>query len=227
MPLLLALDTTTRRTGLILWRDGVLGQREFTPPHTAGSQLLPTLDEMLKAQGLQASDLDVVALANGPGSFTGLRIGLATAKGLVYGGRAELVPVSTLEVLARQAPVSHELLCPVVEARRGEVFTAVWRREAAGLDMLVAPRRVEIANLASELPAGALLIGPALSAQREAFAQAAPGLHLAPDQHCQLSLPCLAELALRRWQEVGGTEPDELEPDYLFEFTPTPGKVRM
>jgi len=225
--LVLALDTTTRLTGVCLWQDGLLEMRRFAPPLTAGEELLPAVDTMLRARGLVPADLALVTLANGPGSFTGLRIGLATAKGLVFGGRAALVPISTLEVLAWQAPLRQGLVYPVVEARRGEVFTACWRRDGETLEAVEGPRRLEISQLVEELPEGALVIGPALVAQRAAFAPKGRALHLAPDADCQLSLPWLAELALRRWREVGGADADELEPDYLFEFTPTPGKVRM
>ncbi len=226
-PLCLALDTTTRLTGICLWQGGVLELRRFAPPLTAGAQLLPAVDAMLGARDLKTADLDLVCLANGPGSFTGLRIGLATAKGLVYGGGAALLPLSTLEVLAWQAPVMDAPICPVVEARRGEVFTATYQRRAEGPVLLEAPRRVEIARLADEVPEGAWMIGPAVATQRDAFAIHGPRLALADDADCQLALPWLAQLALRRWAMAGGVDPDELEPDYLFDFTPTPGKARM
>lgn len=226
-PLCLALDTTTRLTGLCLWQGGALEMRRFAPPLTAGGHLLPAVDAMLGARGLRAGELDLVCLANGPGSFTGLRIGLATAKGLVYGSGAALLPLSTLEVLAWQAPLQEGLVCPVVEARRGEVFTAVWQRKHGMAVALEGPRRVEHARMAEDLPKGALILGPALAAQREAFTPLAPRLSLAQDADCMLSLPWLVQLALARWGEAGGVDPDELEPDYLFDFTPTPGKARM
>ncbi len=81
--------------------------------------------------------------------------------------------------------------------------------------------------MAEDLPAGALVLGPALAAQREAFTPLVPRLSLAHDADCTLSLPWLTQLALARWSEAGGVDPDELEPDYLFDFTPTPGKARM
>jgi len=225
MPVCLAIDTSTRHTGIALRAGALLAIRRFSPPPTAGEGLLPQLDEMLRSQGLGPGDVDVVVLANGPGSFTGLRIGLATAKGLAMGGRAALVPVSTLEVLAWQAPLREGAVWPLVDARRGEVFTQPWLRSEAGATALGDPRRVSIEELCAGQADGALLVGPTLLEQRPAF-QAASGLHLAEDPDCLLSLTWLLRLGERRWERQGGEDPDSLEPDYLFEFTPTPGKVR-
>jgi tRNA threonylcarbamoyladenosine biosynthesis protein TsaB len=86
MPVCLAIDTSTRQTGLALAVDGLLELRRFAPPRNAGQWLLPAVADMLEAYGLKAEQLDLIVLANGPGSFTGLRIGLASAKGLALGG---------------------------------------------------------------------------------------------------------------------------------------------
>jgi tRNA threonylcarbamoyladenosine biosynthesis protein TsaB len=225
MPVCLAIDTSTRHTGIALRAGGMLATRRFSPPPTAGEGLLPQLDELLRGHGLGPGDLDLVVLANGPGSFTGLRIGLATAKGLALGGRAALVPVSTLEVLAWQAPTREGSVWPLVDARKGEVFTQPWRRNGGNLTVQGDPRRMAIDELCGEVPEGALLVGPTLLEQRPAFL-AATGLQLADDPDCLLSLTWLLRLGERRWERQGGEDPDSLEPDYLFEFTPTPGKVR-
>lgn len=222
----LAIDTSTRRTGLALAADGLLEWRRFSPPRTAGAHLLPAIHDMLSAYAVSPADLDLIVLANGPGSFTGLRIGLATAKGLAFGARAALVPVSTLEVLAWQAPTREARVLPLIEARRGEVFTAGWRRRGESLVQEEETRRVAIAALLEEAPDDAYLLGPALVAQRAAFLATDRHLALAADADCELSLPWLVDLGLRRWERQGGEDPDLLEPDYLFDFQPTAGKAR-
>jgi tRNA A37 threonylcarbamoyladenosine modification protein TsaB len=129
-------------------------------------------------------------------------------------------------VLAWQAPTRQGHVLPLVEARRGEVFTAAWRRRGETLAQTTAPCRKEIATLLAEAPDDTLFIGPALLVQREAFLATGRHLELAPDPDCLLSLPWLVELGLRRWERLGGEDPVSLEPDYLFEFQPTPGKAR-
>jgi tRNA threonylcarbamoyladenosine biosynthesis protein TsaB len=136
------------------------------------------------------------------------------------------VPVSTLDVLAWQAPTRQARVFPLVEARRGEVFTACWLRQGETLAPLEEPRRAEIGVLLEELPDDAFLIGPALLSQRPSFLATERHVALAPDPDCALSLPWLIELGLRRWERQGGEDPEQLEPDYLFEFQPTPGKAR-
>jgi tRNA threonylcarbamoyladenosine biosynthesis protein TsaB len=226
MPLCLAIDTSTRQTGVALADGELLEWRRFSPPREAGTHLLPAIHDMLQGHGRAPEELDVVIVAIGPGSFTGLRIGLATAKGLAHGGRAALVPVSTLETLAWQAPTRAASVLPLVEARRGEVFTARWRRLGEALIAEEDPRRVAIADLLAEAPDDALLIGPALAARRADFLATGRHLALAGDADCALSLPWLVELGMRRWERQGGEDPDLLEPDYLFEFQPTPAKAR-
>ena len=87
-------------------------------------------------------------------------------------------------------------------------------------------RRVAISALLEEAPDDAFLLGPALIAQRAAFLATDRHLALAADADCELSLPWLVDLGLRRWERQGGEDPDLLEPDYLFDFQPTAGKAR-
>lgn len=226
MPVCLAIDTSTRHTGVALRAGAVLAFRRFSPPLNAGEQLLPAIHELLQAYHVGPGDLDLIVLANGPGSFTGLRIGLATAKGLAFQGKAALVPVSTLETLAWQAPTRRGHVFPLMDARRGEVFSACWRREGESLIPLEETRRLPIPDLLATLPADALLLGPSLLEQRAAFLDTGHHPQLAEDPDCLLSLPWLLRLGERRWERQGGEDPDSLEPDYLFDFQPTPGKVR-
>jgi tRNA threonylcarbamoyl adenosine modification protein YeaZ len=188
--------------------------------------LLPAIHELLSGYGIRPAELDFIVLANGPGSFTGLRIGLATAKGLAFGSKTALVPVSTLDVLAWQAPTRAGHVFPLMDARRGEVFTACWRRQAESLVPLEEPRRIPIPDLLASLPADALLLGPSLLEHREAFLDVGHHPQLAEDPDCLLSLPWLLRLGQRQWERQGGEDPDSLEPQYLFDFQPTPGKVR-
>ena len=112
--LVLALDTATDVATCALVRDGeVLGEAE-----SRTVEVLADADRLLRAEGLAASDLDAVVVGTGPGSFTGLRIGLAAARGLALGLGLPVAGVSTLDALAAGRPGS----LPVVDARRREIF---------------------------------------------------------------------------------------------------------
>lgn len=132
--LILALDTTTRTGSSALARDDVvLKERasDDTQPHAA--RLPGELMELLAQEGAELSQIDVYAVATGPGSFTGLRVGIATMQGLAFASGKPLVGVSALDALAvigrRRAQAHREEMCPVatlVDAWRGEVYAALY-----------------------------------------------------------------------------------------------------
>lgn len=137
MPLLLNIDTATDHASVCISRDEtVLGLRESTEQKNHASFVQPAIQQLLLQCGHQLKDMDAIAVTAGPGSYTGLRVGLASAKGICYALGKPLILVSTLEVMA-QAVISHyqragqlinssTLLCPMIDARRMEVFTAVY-----------------------------------------------------------------------------------------------------
>ena len=129
--MILALETSTFTTSVALGRGGrVLAARDARVS-THSETLLPLIDEMLRAAGLGPKDIEGVACGAGPGSFTGLRIGLATAKGLCYALDRALVTVSSLAALALEAPAEGELCLALLDARKGEVYAGLYRRDGA------------------------------------------------------------------------------------------------
>ena len=137
MPLLLNIDTATEHASVCLSKnDVVLGLIESSEQKNHASFVQPAIQELIAASNYQLSDIDAVAVTAGPGSYTGLRVGLASAKGICYALGKPLILVNTLEVMA-QSILSHyqsakqdidpaSLLCPLIDARRMEVFTALY-----------------------------------------------------------------------------------------------------
>lgn len=135
MPLILNIDTATEHASVSLSRNGSLLTLEANPhqkDHAAFIQ--PAIQQMMNAAGLPLPSIDAIAVSNGPGSYTGLRVGLATAKGLAYALDKPLILINTLEVMATAA-IQHTaktndpkefLFCPMIDARRMEVFTALY-----------------------------------------------------------------------------------------------------
>lgn len=226
-PLTLAIDTSTLVTGLALAGETLLELQRFAPPARAGEALAPALQSMLARQNLTPKSIELVVLSAGPGSFTGLRIGLSTAKGLAFGCGAALSAVSTLEVLAWQAPLREGLVVPVIEARKDEVHRAAWRRSGPTLVRETAPERVTVERLLAELPDDGLLIGPAVAGLREAALHGERHLSLADGPANAVSLEWLIELGRQRFEKHGGDDPATLEPDYLHAFQPTPSRGRL
>ena len=141
---ILALDTTTKAGSCALWRDGALvEQRPGDAARTHAERLPGDLADLLAAHGLTVKDVDLYAVASGPGSFTGLRVGIATIQGLALVHGRKVVAVSALEALAQCGAAAVEgatLAGGWMEAYRGEVFGALYRITARG-DAELASRR--------------------------------------------------------------------------------------
>lgn len=129
---ILALDCATLVTGVaIIEEENLIGEVIFNTGKNHSSRLMPVLDSLLKEVELDFFGLDALAVSTGPGSFTGLRIGLATAKSLSYATGLPLVGVPTLDALARNLYLESGFVCPLLKAGRSEVYTALYRCEGA------------------------------------------------------------------------------------------------
>ena len=133
---LLAIETATPEGGAALWRDGsILAAVENDGAATHSERLMPAIEDILIQSRLELSDLDAIAVSIGPGSFTGLRIGLAVAKGLAAAADKPVIAVSTLEALAWRFAEPGELAAPMLDARRSEVYVAIFRKKEPGGDL--------------------------------------------------------------------------------------------
>ena len=121
--------------------------------NTHSETLLPMIEASLKLLGLNADDIDLFALSEGPGSFTGVRIGAATIKGLAFGKDKPCVGVSTLEALAENLSSFNGIVCPAMNARRNQVYNALFRSKDGKLQRLTEDRAVSVSELEEELEA--------------------------------------------------------------------------
>lgn len=156
----LGIDTATRR-GSVAVAPAPRLERLLQPGGGHAPELLAAIEELLAQGGLAPGDLAGIGVALGPGSFTGVRVGLSTAKGLGYALGIGVGGLSTLELLARAARApTGALVCPAIEAGRGEVYTARFLvGEGARIERR-SPDGAEVpARLAGSLPEGALLVG--------------------------------------------------------------------
>jgi len=152
--LILALDSTATVASVALVRDGnTLAQYTVNAGNTHSVTLLPMIEHMLKMTAADLSDIDMFAASVGPGSFTGVRIGTATVKGLAHGKDVPCVGVSTLEALAYNLCGTGGIICPAMNARRGQVYTAIFEDTDDGVKRLTPDMAISIAEL-SEMLAG-------------------------------------------------------------------------
>jgi len=131
--LLLAIDTTTNVCSVAVGeRDKLWAEIVLNTKKTHSQRLMPALQTLLRDADIDKNELGGIAAALGPGSFTGIRIGIATAQGLAQGLQIPLIGVITLDALAESCGFFPYLICPLLDARRGEVYTGLYRGGSAG-----------------------------------------------------------------------------------------------
>ena len=134
---ILAIETSTMLGGVAIADEkGLIAETRLNVKSTHSERLMATIGEQLRQSDMTLGDIDVFAVASGPGSFTGLRIGLSTAKGLCYATGRPLVMVPTLEAFARSFPFCKYPVCVMLDARRGEVYAAVFQWDGCFVKLL-------------------------------------------------------------------------------------------
>ena len=152
--LILAFESTAKAASAALVRDGKLvSQYSQCSGLTHSRTLLPMGEDMLKNAELTLGDVDLIAVAHGPGSFTGVRIGVSMVKGLAWAADKPCVGVSTLEAMAWHGLAAGGLICPVMDARRSQVYNALFRMEDGRPVRLTEDRPIALTELAEELRA--------------------------------------------------------------------------
>ena len=150
--LILAFESSAKAASVALCRDGhLLSQCSQCSGLTHSRTLLPMAEDMLKNAELALQDVDLIAVAHGPGSFTGIRIGVSTVKGLAWAGDKPCVGVSTLEAMAWHGLAAGGYVCPVMDARRSQLYNAVFRINGREIIRLSPDRVITAAELAAEL----------------------------------------------------------------------------
>lgn len=152
--LILGLESSAKSASVALCRDGeLIAQYNQTSGLTHSSTLLPMAQALLQNTGTELSAVDVIAVSRGPGSFTGIRIGIATVKGLCWGAEKPAVGVSTLAAMAWNGVAAGEgsLICCCMDARRNQVYNALFEISDGKPRRLVPDRAISIAGLDAEL----------------------------------------------------------------------------
>ena len=182
---ILALESSATACSAALCRDGELLAQSFQNSGlTHSATLMPMAVHLLENTGLTLEEMDVVAVAAGPGSFTGVRIGVAAAKGLAWPGDKPCAPCSTLESMAW--PLAHlegALIVCAMDARRAQVYNALFLARGEGLERLTPDRAISLAELGEELknfPEMKIVVGDGARLCYNTLREEVPGLTLAP-----------------------------------------------
>jgi len=218
-PILLALETATMCGSVALIAENrCLAEFSLQTGETHSRRLLAGVDWLLQETGIDWSRIDAVAVSQGPGSFTGLRIGLATAKGLALAGGAKLIGVGTLDGLAAQLFAAGDILiCPVLDARKKEVYCGFYRCDDRGL-----PRRLgeylvtSPESLCAGIDEPAVLLGDGATLYNDLFQEKLGSLlKTAPANLYFPRAATIGSLALDKWHQDEFLDPPGAEPIYI------------
>ena len=220
--LILSLDSTAQVGSVALCEDETLiAEYTINTGHTHSETLLPMVESVLKISGRTVDDVDLFVCTAGPGSFTGVRIGAATIKGLAFGKGKPCMGVSTLEALALNG-VSHKgILCPAMNARRAQVYNALFASDGVGLSRLCEDRPLAITELGEELAgkypkAPVYLMGDGARLVYDALKDTlGERLILLPERLIHQSGYNTALCGLAMWRNGVRTTDAELSPVYL------------
>jgi tRNA threonylcarbamoyladenosine biosynthesis protein TsaB len=207
----LAVDTSSPRGSVaVVGPESVLAEARVVTVEGHSRWLLPAVAALLQGLALEARSIDVFAVATGPGSFTGLRVGLGSVQGLALASGRPCVGLSTLDVLAASAAGSSGTIVALIDAFRGEVYSGVY--DAAGRRR-GSPTVGPLGAVLERLPAGSAFVGEAALEQREAIGKQVPGAAF-PDWPRFLAAP-LAAAALRLAEAGCTVSPADLRPLYI------------
>jgi tRNA threonylcarbamoyladenosine biosynthesis protein TsaB len=193
---ILAIETTEAMPSVAAIDAGkLLLELKLESPLRSAQSLAPGLKTLLEQIAWKATDVQLVAVTVGPGSFTGLRVGVTTAKTFAYAAQAEVLGIDTLESIAAAAPADVPLLSVAVDAQRGEVVAGLFRRNAEGwFEPLERPQLVEIDAWLRGLPAGAAVTGPVL---RKLVERVPEGIRILAPQYWPATAAATGRLAVR------------------------------
>ena len=216
----LAFDSTAAIAGVaVLDGTRVIGECTINNGLTQSELLLPMAENLLKSLGLSFSDIELYAVAAGPGSFTGVRIGVSLIKGLAFGKNIPCVEVSTLEALAQNLVPLDGLLCPCMDARRAQVYNALFECEDGNLKRLTDDRAIALSALAEELremgDKKIYVSGDGYGVTHRTLAELGIKLEETPRALIGASAASVGLAALRKYERGETVSDSELAPMYL------------
>jgi tRNA threonylcarbamoyladenosine biosynthesis protein TsaB len=221
---LLAIDTSTRNVGIALY-DGiqVINETMWVSHDYHTVELAPAITQTLSRSAITIQDVKILAVSIGPGSFTGLRIGLAVAKGIALACHLPIIGVPTLDILTESQPIIPGLpLAAIIQAGRGRLAVG-WYIAAENRWQLNPPIKImDAQELTRQIHEPTLVCGELNEEQQHTLARKYKNVILASPAHSVRRPSLLAELAWKRWQAGDVDDPVTLSPIYLNQGEPIP-----
>lgn len=216
---ILAFETSAKAASVALLEDDTLVAESYqNSPLTHSVTLLSMAEDLLRNCGWKVSDVEAVAVANGPGSFTGVRIGVAAAKGFAWGRELPLYGVSTLEAMALSLGERCGTVCAAMDARRSQVYNALFRAENGVLTRLTPDRAISLEDLQKDLesiPGDIIIVGDGAALCARSIGINEARFHLAPEHRRQQRASGVGLAAMRAIRAGEQGDANAMQPNYL------------
>ena len=217
--LTLAFETSAKAASVALTQDGkLLGESYQNTGLTHSQTLMVMAEDLMKQCGKTVSDITAVAVAEGPGSFTGIRIGVAAAKGFAWGRELPCYGVSTLEAMAESLGIYQGYVCPCMDARRSQVYNALFYVNQGKIERIAPDRAISLSDLAEELKTlqePVFLVGDGANLCYNTLSTGIPGLVLPPEHRQHQRAVGVALLAAKKIAAGESGDGNALTPNYL------------
>lgn len=215
---ILAIETSTMLGGVAIMEEpgGLIAEVRLNVKTAHSERLMTVIDHVLKQAGMDVSEIDAFGVAIGPGSFTGLRIGLSTVKGFSYATGKPVVSVPTLEAFAWNFPYSAYPVCTMLDARKKEVYAAVFRWRDGGFERVMNEASIRPSDLLNAIEGPVIFAGEGALLYRETIEAIAGENAMFPPHQCMVPSPSnVAHLGLKKAVNGDFSEPVSLIPFYI------------
>jgi len=212
---ILAIDTSTDYLSLAIMRgEKIIARFHRRSRMRHSSLLMPRIDKLLKRTGLKIKEIDCFAISIGPGSFTGLRIGVATVKGLAYALKKPIVAVPTLDVIAVNAKSFRGAICPVLDARKNKVYACLYKSDGEKIKRISKYLLLPVSDLLKRIKKydKIIFLGDVAAEVSKNFSKEVPGTFLRWHPRAEV----VARICAESCKKKKFVSPEDLEPLYLY-----------
>ena len=213
---ILGIDTTTARLCLGLYVDGKFYEYSLQVGRSLSALLVPTIQRVICAAGLKITDIDYFACGLGPGSFTGMRIGLATIKGLSVVKNKPIIGISTLDILAKNAPLKDRLIVTAIDARRALIYCSSYKYEQGSLKRKSAYSLLSLDELVKKFSSRMVVLGDAVALYGDALLTRIKNATVLDKDYWSPQAHNLMELALAKIKAKQFSSAPSVKPIYLY-----------
>lgn len=213
---ILAIDTSTKFLCLGIYDDGRIYEYNLEVGRKLSSLLAVTIKRVLDALALEVNDLNYLACGLGPGSFTGMRVGLSTMKGLGWAGDKPLIGISSLDILAMNAVGENKMIVPAIDAKRSMIYCAFYKNTASGINKTSSYMLVTKDELFKRIQKASVIFGDALSLYGDDILKNFPGITLLDKDQWYPKAHNIISLALKRVRAKKIDDLFTVKPIYIY-----------